>query len=203
MNNPVRITAIVGTYRRGGIVDSAVDEILALAKEEGAEVGKIYLIDKSIEFCTNCRACSQKPGERRGECPQKDEMAAILDEIERSDGLILASPMNFWSVTALMKRFIERLVCFAYWPWGQAGPKTRDTRHDKRAVIVCSCAAPAILARLGTRMSGLLKTAAGLLGAKTVGVLFMGLSAMKQDQKLSGRNRKKARALGKRLMGRG
>ena len=203
MNGQVRVTAIVGTYRRGGMVDSAVDEILASAKEEGAEVNKIYVLDRHIEFCTNCRACTQKPGERRGECPLNDEMAGILEDIERSDAIILASPMNFWTVTAIMKRFIERLICFAYWPWGQPAPKTRDKRRDRRAVIVASCAAPALLARLRTRMSGLLKTAADLLGAKTVGVLYMGLSAMKQDQKLSERNRKKARALGKRLVGKG
>ncbi len=201
MGNPVKVTAIVGTYRRGGIVDSAVDEILASAKEEGAQVNKIYLIDKGIEFCSNCRACTQQPGERHGECPKKDELASILDEIERADAIILASPMNFWTVTAIMKRFIERLVCFAYWPWGQAAPKTRDTRRNKRAVVVASCAAPAILARLRTRMSGLLKTAADLLSAKTVGTLFMGLSAMKQDQQLSPRNKKKARRLGKKLVG--
>jgi multimeric flavodoxin WrbA len=203
MNDPIKVTALVGTYRKGGMIDSAVDEILASAREEGAEVGKIYLVDKSIEFCTNCRACTQKPGERRGECPQHDEMAALLDELERSDAIILASSMNFWTVTAIMKRFMERLVCFAYWPWGQAGPKTRDTRRDKRAVVVCSSAAPAILARLRTRMSGLLKTAADLLGARTVGVLFMGLSAMKEHQKLSERQKRKARLLGKRLVGKG
>ncbi len=203
MKDSVKITAIVGTYRRGGVVDSAVDAILASAEEEGAETSKIYLIDKGIEFCSNCRTCTQKPGERRGECPKKDEMASILDEVDRSDAIILASPMNFWSVTAIMKRFIERLVCFAYWPWGQPAPKTRNMRRDKRAVVVASCAAPAILARLRTRMSGLLKTAADLLGAKTVGVLFMGLSAMKQDQPLSVRNKKKAWLLGKRLAGRG
>ena len=201
MNNPLKITAIVGTYCRGGIIDSAVDEILASAQEEGAEVSKIYLIDKGIEFCSNCRTCTQKPGERHGECPKKDEMAAILDEIERSDAIVLASPMNFWTVTAVMKSFIERLVCFAYWPWGQPAPKTRDKRRDKRAVVVASCAAPAILARLHTRMIGLLKTAADLLGAKTVGVLFMGFSAMKEHQTLSERNRKKARVLGKKLVG--
>lgn len=26
--------------------------------------------------------------------------------------------MNFGSVTAIMKRFIERLTVYAYWPWG-------------------------------------------------------------------------------------
>jgi multimeric flavodoxin WrbA len=113
-----RVTAIVGTYRKGGIVDSAVDEILTAAGEEGAETAKIYLVDRYIEFCRNCRACSQQEGHKRGECPIADDMSAILDEIDRSDAVVLASPVNFGTVTAVMKRFIERLVCYAWWPWG-------------------------------------------------------------------------------------
>ena len=61
-----KITAILGTYRKGGVIDSAVDEILAAAREAGAETTKIYLIDRHIEFCTNCRACTQQEGDRRG-----------------------------------------------------------------------------------------------------------------------------------------
>jgi multimeric flavodoxin WrbA len=58
-------------------------------------------------------------------------MGAILDEIAASDAVVLASPMNFWTVTALMKRFIERLVCFAYWPWGMGARK--HARRTARA----------------------------------------------------------------------
>ena len=71
-------------------------------------------------------------------------MNAILDEIDRSDALVLASPMNFWTVTAVMKRFIERLICFAYWPWGMHAPKMRNKLKTKRAVVVVSSAAPSL-----------------------------------------------------------
>jgi multimeric flavodoxin WrbA len=196
-----KITAILGTYRKGGVIDSAVDEILASAREAGAETEKIYLIDRHIEFCTNCRTCTQQEGAKRGQCPMADEMSAVLDRIERSDAIILASPMNFWTVTAVMKRFIERLVCYAYWPWGKAAPKVRTKRKDKRAVIVVSSAAPSLLARLMTRMVGLLKSCAGLLGAKTVGVLFIGLAAREQKPDLGSRAKRKARRLGKKLVG--
>jgi multimeric flavodoxin WrbA len=200
MNQPVIITAILGTYRKGGVIDRAVEEILAAAREAGAETDKIYLIDKHIEFCTNCRTCTQQEAEKRGQCPTADDMGAILDEIERSDAIILASPMNFWTVTAVMKRFIERLVCFAYWPWGAHGPKIRNKRKEKRAVVVVSSAAPSILARLMTRMVGLLKSCAGLFGAKTVGVLFIGLAAGGQKPELGARAVRKARRLGKKLV---
>jgi multimeric flavodoxin WrbA len=198
-NARMKITALVGTYRKGSVVDTAVDEILAAARESGAETAKIYLIDKHIEFCTNCRTCTQQEGPRRGECPIADDMRGIFDQLERSDAIVLASPMNFWTVTAVMKRFIERLVCFAYWPWGAHGPKIRDTRKDKLAVVVISSAAPSLLARLMTRMVGLLKSSAGLLGARTIGVVFVGLAAGEVKPDIGPRARRKARRLGRRL----
>lgn len=200
MDNSVKLVAIVGSYRRGGVIDSAVDALLVAAHEDGAEVTKINLLDKRIEFCTNCRACTQKEGAKRGECPLHDEMADILALAEGADALVIASPMNFWTVTAIMKRFIERLICYAYWPWGVPGPKVRNKVKTKCAVVITSSAAPAIIARLVTRIVGLLKTTAGLLGAKTIGVLFLGLSGQKQHPKLSDRLEKKARAMGKRLV---
>jgi NAD(P)H-dependent FMN reductase len=202
MNNTKKVIAIVGSYRKGGIVDQAVDEILVSVKEEGAEIEKIYLIDKHIEFCTNCRNCTQEEGRQRGNCPTRDEMSDLLDAIERADAIVLASPMNFYTVTAVTKRFIERLVCYAYWPWGMPAPKMRDERKDKRAIIVASSAAPAILARLTTKLVSLLRTTVELLRAKVTGVLFLGLSAREQHQKISERTKKKARLLGKKLVSR-
>jgi multimeric flavodoxin WrbA len=199
MNNASKVTAIVGTYRKGGIVDSTVDEILASAREAGADVNKIYLLDKHVEFCTNCRTCTQQEGTTPGECPIADDMTSILSEIERSDSIVLASPMNFWTVTALMKRFIERLVCFAYWPWGKHAPKLRSNRKTKLAVVVAASAAPSLLARLMTRMVGLLKSVAGLLGATTIGVIFVGLAADQAQKDIGPRARKKAQRLGRKL----
>lgn len=196
----MKVTAIVGSYRKGGISDQATDAILASAKEEGADVTKIYLIDKKIEFCRNCRTCTQQPGTHRGECCIADDMNSILDEIERSDAIILASPMNFWTVTAAMKTFIERLICFAYWPWKMNAPKVRSSTKSKRAIIVASSAAPAFVGRLKTRILSLLKTVAGLLGARTAGVLYVGLAGHEQHQKISERTRTKAHRLGKQLI---
>jgi hypothetical protein len=193
----VKIVAIVGTYRKGGVIDNAVDEVLSAAKENGADVAKIYLLDKQIEFCSNCRACMQTGGAQRGECVIKDEMAGILDLIDAADAIVLASPMNFGTVTAVTKRFIERLACYGYWPWGQFAPKFR-TQRPKRAVMISSSAAPALLSRLTTQIIPLMKKAAKTLGAKTVGVLFIGV-ATPQKPLLREGAKKKARALGRKL----
>lgn len=196
---PIRVTAIVGSYRRHGIIDQAVDEALLSAREEGALTSKIYLIDRDIEFCTNCRLCTQRPGEARGECPFTDDMAGILDEIEGADALILASPMNLNAVTAIMKRFLERLVCLAYWPWGTKAPKARISQKKRRSLIVCSSAAPAWVARLSSGMITMLKRSSNLMGARTVGILFIGLAASEKKQRLRRSTQEKARRLAKKL----
>ncbi len=199
MNGPRKVTAIIGSYRQGRTIDIVVEEILAAAEECGAEVTRIYLRDHHIEFCTNCRACTQQEGSRRGACPLADDMDAILDQLERSDAIVLASPVNFGTVPAVMKRFMERLVCYAYWPWGTAGPKIRNKQRDKRAVIVVSSAAPSLMIRLMTGTVGLSKKAAGLLGARTVGVLTIGLAAQREKQEIADGARKKARQMGRKL----
>ncbi len=200
MDGQKRVVAIIGSCRRGRTVDTAVEEILAAAADCGAAVTRIYLRDQAIEFCTNCRACTQREGIPRGACPHADDMDGILDEIERTDALVLASPVNFGTVTAFMKKFLERLICYVFWPWGAAAPKARNSRNDKRAVIVVSSAAPALLTRLMTGTTGILKKAAGLLGAKTVGVLVIGCAALAERRDISAGVRKKARRLGKRLV---
>jgi multimeric flavodoxin WrbA len=200
MKKQMKITAIVGSYRKEHTIDSTIDEILAAAKEEGAEISKIYLLDKRIEFCTNCRTCTQKEGQQRGKCPTSDDMNAILDEIESSNAVVLGSPMNAGTVTAIMKRFIERLVCYIYWPWGMNAPKARIKVKNKKAIIVISSAAPSILARLSTNIVKILKDAANFLGAQTTGVLFVGLAAGEKHHDVGDRVRKKARRLGKKLV---
>ena len=107
--NP-KVVAIVGSYRKSGIVDSAVDAILAGASAKGAETRKIYLLDKRIEFCTNCRCCTQMEGEQRGRCVQRDDLESILAEIQSANAIVLGAPVNFYNLNALFRRFMERLV---------------------------------------------------------------------------------------------
>jgi len=198
-----KVVAIVGTYRKGRVIDSAVDEILKGAAAGGAETVKIDLMDKHIEFCSNCRACTQAEGVGApGKCVQDDDMTAILDEIAGADVLVLASPVNVGRVTALMKRFIERLVVLVYWPWGAPAPKCRMTGAGKEAITVTSSACPAFLGRiLMPAPLRLLKTASKLMGAKVRKSLYFGLAAKTEDGTLSEKNRFKAYKAGQKLVG--
>jgi multimeric flavodoxin WrbA len=58
--------------------------------------------------------CTQAAGEMPGQCILGDGMATLTQKIETADGIVLASPTNFYTVAALFKRFMERLVVCAY-----------------------------------------------------------------------------------------
>lgn len=200
MNNGTRILAINGSYRDDGITDQAVEMVVHALKNAGATVETISLREHHIEFCLNCRACTQQPGDAPGECVHDDGMRELIDKIERADAYVLASPTNFGSVTALFKRFMERLVVYAYWPWGQHTPRFRKARLPrKKALLISSCAAPGILGRVMFGTPVQLKTAARTMGADPVGMLFTGLIAGQADARLPARLQSKAERLAAKL----
>jgi len=194
-----KIIAIVGSYRKGGIIERAVEAILQAAAEQGAETATIRLLAPPLEFCLNCRKCTQQEGPQRGACVHRDGMGDILDRIEASHGIVLASPVNFFGVTAVMQRFIERLVGYAFWPWGKPGPALRVKDRGLRAVLVTSSAMPAALGRVFTRSLSSLKRAAQTLGAKRLRTLFVGTAALHERQELTQAILEKARKLGHEL----
>jgi NAD(P)H-dependent FMN reductase len=193
-----RILLINGSYRDDGITDQVVAEMAAAARDAGAEVEQIVLREKPIEFCLNCRHCTQQPGSEPGQCVHEDGMAEIIRAIEAADAYVLAAPTNFGSVTALFKRFLERLTVYAWWPWGNPAPAYRKAPL-KPAVLVSSSAAPGFLGRWVYGTVKQLKMAARAIGARPVGTLFTGLIADAPDKVLPEGVRRKARQLAERL----
>lgn len=194
-----KIVAIVGSYRKGEIIDTTVEAILKGAREKGATTHTIYLTEQHIEFCRNCRTCVQTPGLERGKCPQQDDLEPILQEIEAADALVLGSPVNCGNVTAIFRRFMERLIGFAYWPWGQASPRSRKKKPTRKAVLVASSAMPSLMMLVFTGAATALRMAARILGAKTVGRMWIGLAAGEPHHKLSARTLARARRFGWKL----
>jgi len=196
----LKVVAIVGSYRKGGTIDTAVQAILEGAREKGAETHTIYLTDKHLEFCKNCRRCTQAPGRQRGQCVQQDDLESILHEIDAADAIVLGSPVNFWNLTAIFRQFMERLLGHVYWPWGQAAPASRIERPVRKAALVASSAMPGFCIPLLTGASRALRKTAKILGARPVGKLWIGLAAQQPQQALSPRILADARRIGLRLV---
>jgi len=194
-----RVVAIMGSYRKGGVTESAVEAVLEGARAAGAVTQTIRLSERPLEFCTNCRQCTQAPGEARVKCAQSDGLEQILGAVDAADAVVLGSPVNYFNVTAIFRRFQERLLGYAYWPWGQNGPALRTTRQPRKAVLIASAGMPGFLIPLATGAARALRITARVLGAKPVGKLWIGLAAGEPNHALSPRTLKRARQIGMKL----
>ncbi|MDZ4184319.1 MAG: flavodoxin family protein [Desulfuromonadales bacterium] len=196
-----RILAINGSYRQNGITDQTVAAMAEALVKLGAEVEIVLLREYPIEFCLNCRACTQQPSTVPGECTLHDGMQELIAKIEGADGFILAAPTNFGSVTAVFKRFMERLVGYAYWRWDMNGPLFRKAQATKKkALLVSSSAAPAILGRWSFGTVKQLKMTAKTINAEVVGTLFTGMIAKEQHPQLPAAVRTRIKSLAARLV---
>ncbi|MFC2051721.1 flavodoxin family protein [Chloroflexota bacterium] len=104
----MKVLGIAGSPRRGGNTDLLLAEVMRGAASKGAEVKTVVLNNLKITPCQHCDACL-----KAGNCRIQDDMQMIYRELEESDRIVLASPIQFMGVTAQMKAMIDR--CQALW----------------------------------------------------------------------------------------
>ena len=104
----MKVIGIAGSPRRDGNTDLLLAEVMKGAASKGAEVKTIILNNLKIAPCQHCDACLET-----GKCKVKDDMQKIYNELEQADRIVLASPIQFMTVTAQMKAMIDR--CQALW----------------------------------------------------------------------------------------
>ena len=101
----MKVLGIIGSPRKGGNTETIVDEILAGAKEAGAEIDKIILNDLDISPCQGCYACTDN-----GICMINDDMDTVNEKMEESSVFIYGTPVYYWGPTAQFKIFMDRCL---------------------------------------------------------------------------------------------
>jgi len=187
---PKQVLIINGSYREEGFTDLMLGIMKEQLEKAGITVETILLRETPIEFCLNCRNCTQTEGNMPGECAIDDGMRAVIEKLEAADGYIFASPTNYGTVTALFKRFLERMTVYGYWPWGTPAPAYRK-KESKAALCVSSCAAPSLFGRVDFNTLKVLKMAARNVGAKVVETLLIGLVSNEREPAVSPRERRR------------
>ncbi len=196
-----RVLVINGSYRDDGMTDQAVAVAVDSLRQAGADTEVVNLREYPIEFCLNCRECTQQPGTEPGRCVINDGMHGLIDKIEAADAYVLASPTNFSSVTAIFKRFMERLVPYAFWPWDKPWPQLRKQGlAPKKALLISSSAAPSWRGRFTFGSVRQLRTAARTIGAESIGVVFTGFASTEKHKALPTKTADRARRLALRLL---
>ena len=104
----MKVLGIAGSPRRGGNTDLLLAEVMKGAASRGVEVKIIILNDLKIAPCQHCDACLEM-----GRCKVEDDMQMVYDELMKADRIVLASPIQFMTVTAQAKAMIDR--CQSLW----------------------------------------------------------------------------------------
>lgn len=130
MQHP-KIVAIYGSPRRRGNTAALLKKAIEGARDSGAEVEEIVLRDLKISPCLEIYGCMQA-----GECAIKDDFQIVRDKILASQGLILASPVFFYTVSSHTKILMDRFQ--SLWVkkyWVDKTPKDQQTVKRKGLFI--------------------------------------------------------------------
>ena len=125
MEHP-KIIALYGSPRRKGNTAVLLKKAVEGAQDAGADVEEIVLRDLKLSPCLEIYGCLQA-----GDCAIKDDFQKVRDKILDAQGLILASPVFFYTVSAhtkiLMDRF-QSLWVKKYWVDKIPSEKQQNTR---------------------------------------------------------------------------
>lgn len=130
-----RIVAIFGSPRRGGNTARLLDQAVAGAREAGAEVETIVLRDLRLSPCMEIYSCRQD-----GECRIRDDFQSVRDRVLACRGLMLASPIFYYAVTAHTKILMDRF--HSLWVkrnWADSPPA--DSKKERRKGLFISAGA--------------------------------------------------------------
>ena len=103
-----KVIVVIGSPRRGGNSDTLAKQVVAGAREAGAEVESFHLHDMDIRPCDACDECQ---GDASADCRIPDDMQPLYPKLRSADALVIASPIYWFTVSAQTKLFMDR--CYA------------------------------------------------------------------------------------------
>lgn len=121
------IVAVYGSPRRKGNTATLLQNSVQGARDAGAEVEEVVLRDLNMSPCLEIYACKET-----GRCAIQDDFQNLYDRFLACRGLMLASPIFFYTVSAHTKIMMDRcqsLWVKRYWvekkPFGRADAKRK------------------------------------------------------------------------------
>ncbi len=126
-----KILAIYGSPRRKGNTSELLKRSVQGATESGAQIEEIFLRDLKISPCLEIYGCK-----KTGRCVINDDFQNVYDKILSSHGIILASPIFFYMVSAHTKILMDR--CQSLWVkkyWLKNTP-IENTNNTKKGLFI-------------------------------------------------------------------
>jgi len=120
------ILALISSPRKNGNSTLLAQKIADGAKAAGARVEFVNLHRMNIKPCTACDKCHAADDKF---CIIKDDMQKLYAKVMAADGIIFASPIYFFTMSAQLKLFMDR--CYGF-----GGPSGYALKGKKMAVAV-------------------------------------------------------------------
>jgi multimeric flavodoxin WrbA len=102
----MKVLGILGSPRRGGNSEVLLDKALEGARSAGHDTEKVVLNELKFVSCQECGSC-----DKTGKCVVNDDMQTIYKKLDKTQVVILASPIFFGSLSAQVKAMIDRHQC--------------------------------------------------------------------------------------------
>lgn len=100
----MKVLIINGSPHPNGATATALKEMENIFKEENIEVETVIVGNKVVRGCIACYSCF-----KTGKCAIDDVVNELAPKFEKSDGLVIASPVYYASANATLIAVLDRL----------------------------------------------------------------------------------------------
>lgn len=119
----MKILAVMGCSKFGNTTELVKYFFQKLSEDIESEHEYLYIADSKIEYCVGCHNCIML-GEKK--CPHYYSVSQIEKKMLEADVVILASPGYMFSVTGVMKTFLDHVAYNCH----------RPKYFDKKLVLI-------------------------------------------------------------------
>ena len=102
----MKIVVLKGSPRKSGNSNWLADQFIKGAAEAGHEIVEFDCSKRKVGGCLACNACNACG--MNGPCVQKDDFAALREQLLAADAIVLATPIYYFGVSAQLKTVIDR-----------------------------------------------------------------------------------------------
>lgn len=103
----MKILVIKSSPHKKGSSNLLAEHFIQGAEEAGHQVSIFDAARADLHPCLGCDGCGMS-----GPCCQKDDMTQLREEILRSDMVVFATPLYYFSMSAQLKTVIDRFYSF-------------------------------------------------------------------------------------------
>lgn len=146
-----KMLAILGSPHKDGATGTMLNYAVQVAKQRGWEIQYVNLYEKEIAYCKGCRACIQTRN-----CVQQDDLQEIANQLRECDAVVLAAPVYWANVPAIVKNMFDRLLGVAM-EETKTFPKARLSDKQKYYLLT-SCNTQALFAQIFGQSTGAIRS---------------------------------------------